>query len=154
MAVFLKIKRILIQNRLLYRPVGLFSQFYKVYGKNLLWIIRGKTSYSTLKTCHRQITTRFEFYNLDLVRETVIWCNLRGFGIFISTQVQYLDMWSSFLYFSRARKYQNRIRHEILGVDMRGFKESKKTPSWSKSRKTPSICRSAQWSPNELNSTK
>ena len=33
---------------------------------------------------------------------------------------------------------------------MRGFQESKKTPSWSKSRKTPSICRSAQWSPNEL----
>ena len=151
MAEFEKFKRILKQNWILYPYLWLFFQFSKVYGKNHRWIIRWKTSYSTLETCHEQIDTRFEFYSLDLVRDKVIWCHSREFKIFRFTLVQYLYRHSTFLCFSGARKYQNRIRRKILGGDMGCSQESMKTPSWSKSRKTPSLCKSAKWSPYELN---
>ena len=152
MVGFKKSKRVLVQNQILYRPVELFFLLIsKVYRKHILWVIRGKSSYSTLETCHWKIDTRFEFYSLDLARDRVIWFHLREFEISFVLKYSTYNSTVLFQYFFRARKYRNRIRRKISGGGVGRSEESWKTSSWSKSRKTPLFCRSAKRSHNELN---
>ena len=131
----------------------LFFEIFKVYRKIVLWMPKRKSSCSTLETCYQKINTGFEFLTSKLTfiepKKDFKWI----FEITAIFQIVIRIVLTFVLYFYSLWNYEYRFSRKILGWDKRGSQECKKTPSWSKSRKTPQLCKSAQKCAWELTMT-